>query len=118
MARKVQVFNPVHLQKVKKSKLNVMGRVHGGSRKQLSIYLNNFLIRKVTPSANGAFECRVDLSRLSVNEKHQVEIRMISGMGTERIMVPFFKVTADVEPVIDADTEEENTKQAEEEEDL
>jgi hypothetical protein len=118
MARKVQVYNPVHLQKVKTSKLNVMGRVHGGKRKQLSIYLNNFLIRKVTPSANGAFECRVDLSRLSVNEKHQVEIRMVSGLGTERIMVPFFKVTADKEPVIDEPSREDNAKQEVEEEDL
>ncbi len=86
----MQVFNPVHLQKVKTTKLNVMGRVSGGDRTRLSIYLNSFLIRKVTPSNNGAFECRIDLSDLAP-QQHTVEVRRMSNRGTERLLIPFYK---------------------------
>ena len=100
MSNKVQIFNPVHLQKVKSAKLNVMGRVPDGDRKPLSIYLNNFLVRKVTPSANGAFECRIDLSHLE-NQQHTVEIRRISKQGTERMLIPFIKSPAEELPQVE-----------------
>ncbi|PIE02881.1 MAG: hypothetical protein CSA81_05100 [Acidobacteria bacterium] len=95
MSRRVQIFNPVHLQKVKSEKLTVMGRVQKGhSRQPISIYLNSFLIRKVTPSKNGAFECRLSLADLPYDEQQYVEIRMISGFGTERLKIPFYKCMA------------------------
>lgn len=78
--------------------MTVMGRiVDGNRRQQLSIYLNGFLIRKVTPSTNGAFECRVDLAVLPLDEKQVVEIRMFSARGTERIIIPFFKTSPNTE---------------------
>jgi len=103
MSRKIQVFNPVHLQKVKKESLTVMGRVQAGDRQRLSIYLNSILIRKVTPSNSGAFECRLDLSSLE-QAQHAVEIRRISARGTERVQVPFIKAT---EPSQSAESQEE-----------
>jgi len=93
MTRQIQIFNPVHLQKIKSENLTVMGRLISGNKRQpLTAYLNGFLVRKVTPSANGAFECRVDLSSLPLDEQQVIEIRLFSARGTERIKIPFFKV--------------------------
>ncbi len=93
MASHIQVFNPVPNQKVKKTKLNVMGRIHGGKIPTLGVYLNNFMIRRVNPSRTGAFECHLDLGELP-NGEHQVEIRAIFAHGTERVIVNFIRLVA------------------------
>lgn len=90
MPSHVQVFNPLPNQKVKRLKLNVMGKIHGGKIPTLGIYLNNFLIRRVNPSRTGAFECHLDLSALS-NGEHHVEVRALFGHVTERVMINFVK---------------------------
>jgi len=93
VASHIQIFNPLPNQKVKRLKLNVMGRVHGGKIPTLGVYLDNFMIRRVNPSRTGAFECHLDLEELP-NGEHQVEIRAIFGHSTERVIVNFVRQIA------------------------
>ena len=59
----IQIFNPVFNQRVKQKSINLMGRIHLKPLPTgLGIYLNNFLLRRVRPNQNGAFELRIDLS--------------------------------------------------------
>jgi len=85
----IQIFNPVHNQLIKRGSVTVMGRYHGRTMPAgMAIYLDNFLLRRVKPNLNGAFELRVELDNLAPGE-HQVEIRAMVGHNTERAIVPF-----------------------------
>jgi len=99
MSRMVQVYNPVHGQRINQVRLNVMGRVLQVDKiKTISVLVDNTLIRKVRPAQSGAFECRTDLSRLGEG-KHELEIRAMVGHRTERIVVPFYIMEKPVEAV-------------------
>ena len=87
MARVAQVYNPVHGQRLKRGRLNVMGRVLDKKIQSVGVYLDRALIRRVRVAGSGAFECRMDLSRLNIG-KHEVEVRVITGHRTERLVVP------------------------------
>ena len=68
-----------------------MGRVTTKDVKSLGVYLNNYLVRRVKPSATGAFECHLDLSSLEEGE-HQIEIRAIIKHSTQRQRIPFRRI--------------------------
>lgn len=104
MASHVQVYNPVANQRVKKDKLNVMGRVTNSSVQSLAVFLNNFLIRRIKPSKTGAFECHIDLRELPEGE-HQIEIRAVIRHNTQRIRISFYRVVPEAE---DTDAESED----------
>lgn len=92
MSRMVQVYNPVHGQRISQSRLNVMGRVLEPQKiRTISVLLDKQLIRKVRPAQSGAFECRMDLSHLAPG-KHEIEIRTLIGHRTERQVTPIYKV--------------------------
>jgi len=91
MATHLRIFTPIANQKITKPKVNVIGRVMSPKIKHMSILLNNFLVRRMRPSRNGAFECRIDISHLE-NGEHTVEVRSQVGQGTDRVMVTFRKM--------------------------
>ncbi len=91
MSRLIQVFNPVHGQRIHRLKINVMGRLLDKKIRTLGVHLDKALIRKVHVANSGAFECRMDLSSLKLG-KHEVEFRAIIGHRTERLVVPFYKI--------------------------
>ncbi len=91
MSRIIQVYNPVHGQRIHRLRLNVMGRLLDKKIRTVAVHLDKALIRKVHVANSGAFECRVDLSSLSLG-KHEVELRTIIGYRTERLVVPFYMI--------------------------
>lgn len=91
MSRVVQVFNPVHGQKVWRQKMNVMGKVIKPGLQNVSVLLDRRLLRRVKVAHSGMFECRILLDKVPLG-KHELEVRAITGHRTERLMVPFYLV--------------------------
>ena len=109
MSRILQIYNPVHGQKLERARLNVMGRVLDKKVRDLAVYLDRHLIRRVRIGATGAFECRMDLSKIGSGE-HEVEVRVVSNNRTERVMVPFIWLGEPVsvpEPPVEVDDADE-----------
>jgi len=99
MSRMLQIYNPVHNQKVDRQRLNVMGRVLDKKVRDITVYLDRALLRRVRLGANGAFECRLDLTRVAAGP-HEIEVRIMTNNRTERVMVPFIRiVSAEAETV-------------------
>ena len=113
MSRIVQMFNPVHGQRIDKTRLNVMGRVLDKNIKNVNIHLDRALIRRVRVSNTGAFECRMDLGKLGPG-KHEVETRIFAGHRTERMVVPFYipdkSPEPEKEPQAEADVSESESR--------
>ena len=102
MSRVAQVYNPVHGQRIHRPRMTVMGRILDPKIKAVAVHLNHALIRRVRVAHNGVFECRMDIAHLDLGE-HTVEIRVISGLRTERMMIKIFKIEPppEKEPVQD-----------------
>jgi hypothetical protein len=106
----MQVYNPTHGQKVKRTRLNVMGRVLDKQIQYISTYLDKHLIRRVRVAQSGVFECRMDLSSLTEG-KHEVEVRALIGHRTERLLVPILYIPEPRENAADEESSENSETQ-------
>jgi len=91
MTRIAQIYNPVHGQRIHRSRMTVMGRILDPKITSVAVHLDHALIRRVRVAHNGVFECRMDISRVELGQ-HDVEIRVISGVRTERMKITIFKI--------------------------
>ena len=96
MSRMLQIYNPVHGQRVQRPRLNVMGRVTAKGVRDIAVYLDKALLRRVRLGNNGSFEYRIDLTRVAAGP-HEIEVRMMANNRTERVMVPFERVVSATE---------------------
>ncbi len=89
MTRMVQVYNPVHNHRLSPGRINVMGRVMDSKIRHVNVLIDHALVRRVRVANSGAFECRMDLSEATLG-KHEIEVRVISGHRTDRLVVPIY----------------------------